>query len=61
MLSLYLNQQIFFYVDLNDAVCEGISIKLWKKIDFFHVGGVKSLTENNVKKKVKYKWRKLLN
>lgn len=39
MLSLRLNQQIFFYVDLNIRVCEGISIKLWKKIDFFYVGG----------------------
>ena len=61
MLSLYLNQQIFFYVDLNNGVCESISIKLWKKIDFFHVGGVEFATENNVKKKVKYKWRNFLN
>lgn len=61
MLSLRLNQQIFFYVDLNIRVCEGISIKLWKKIDFFYVGGVEFDTENNVKKKVKYKWRNFLN
>ncbi len=33
---------------------EELSIKIWKKIDFFQVGGVKSPSEDNIKKKVKY-------
>ena len=61
MLSLRLNQHIYFYVDLNNASYERISIKLWKKIDFSMRGGMKSLSENNIKKKVKYKWRNFLN
>ena len=54
MLNSDLKQHKKICVDLNDAMYEEGSIKMWKKIDFFQVGGVKSLSENNIKKKVKY-------